>query len=393
MEFDPGELPKRKLYFESCGNGSGSRFALVEDGKLCEFRNLTNGDVPAVGEIYCGRVADISHENASCFVLLTTSDGNTVRGFLNNDRHMTGDEIIVCVSAPASGNKFCRLSERFSIPGRYIVLTFDATGNSVKVSRRISSDISRQRLYELGDSLRDSVSDGVDDNKVPGILFRTEAESAEDASIKAEFNGSYKTFRSIIDKFSKLKKDASFGLVYAPDQVAARLLEYSAATIEEIHTDSPELYDMALRSTGCGETKVHMHKTGYFSLMGIDREYARLSGRTVYLPSGGNIVIDRTEAMTVIDVNSSGAASAASDGDLFFKTNMEAAEEIARQLRLRSVTGTIVCDFINMDSAATEAAVFDVLKLKTMNDPAQTELFGFTKLKLFEITRSKGVFA
>ena len=393
MAFDLKQLPKRRLYFESDGTGNGCRFALFEDGKLCEFKNLINNDFTATGEIYCGRVADIVHENSSCFVLLTTKDGNTVRGFLNNDRHKAGDNIIVSVTAPASGNKFCRLSERFSLPGRYIVLTYDASGNSVKVSRKISCDGSRKRLYELGDSFSAQISAAADADIIPGMLFRTEAESADNASIKAEFNGSYKTFRTIIDKFLKLKQDASYGLIYAPDPVETRILSYRTETIEEIHTDSPEVYELATKLTYPNVEKVHMHKTGYFSLSGIDREYARLSGRTVYLPSGGNIVIDRTEAMTVIDVNSSGAASSASDGDLFLKTNMEAAEEIARQLRLRSVTGTIVCDFINMDSAASEAAVFDVLSKNTLNDPAKTELFGFTKLKLFEITRSKGVFA
>ena len=393
------KIPKRKLYFAS-GQRSGceivEKFALYEDGSLCEYKLFDNDSLPEQGDIFCVRAGDCFKETSQSFAILKESGGRQIRGFLNSSDHSPGDNILVTVTAPATGNKYCRLNEGVTLSGRYIVLYCGHGNGGVNISRRINDDIVRDRLDETGKNLIGSPALsalGLPEKLQPGIIFRTASENASDQDLKEEFEGLSGDLSAIVKKYDQLKSNKSFGLIYSPDVLTLKLLEYSSGSISEIHIDSPVLAEKALKLTGIRPENMIMHRRGYFETEGIDKEFARLSGRTVYLPSGGNIIIDRTEAMTVIDVNSSGASSGSNKSNSPNEINCEAAAEIARQLRLRSITGTVICDFISTESDSNEQEIVAIMKEKLSKDPARTEIFGFTRLKLLEMTRSKGVFA
>ena len=348
------------------------KYAVKADGKLIEYGSAARLET-APGAVYCGRAGDCVKTQEAAFIILKISGKDTLRGYLKTSTVKPGDRLPVQIIAPAEGDKPARLTDMIRLSGKYCVLLLggQAKGQQVKLSNRILDPAKRTELAELGDKLLNSLfawyrTENIESGFFAGgLIMRTACENADNDAILTDACTLKSVLDSICRKYSELAQNGGEGLIYVKP-------------VEEHLADE---YPDAVVKRG---------NEGLFEREGIDREYARASGRKVYLPSGGNIIIDRTAAMTVIDVNTD-AASAHTRRELILNTNLEAVEEIARQLRLRKITGITVCDLINMDDETDKSTVLQKIRTLFEQDPAKPEVFGFTKLGLLEISRKRSV--
>ncbi len=342
-----------------------NEIAVTEDGKLVGYRRLSHETVQT-GDIFWGRVVKCaSGGTGGCFVDL----GTDCEAFCaKRGDAAQGSFLPVMVVSAAHDNKPARVSFDIKIIGKYLVLL--SQENACGVSGKISDIDEKKRLKEVGVSIIDQYTD------IPGLIMRTEAARAGLAELKDEAS-------RLSGLWSRIKEGkASPGLIYRPISYMDYLNRFSP--LDSIITDSAEVYER-LRSF---YPDIRYRRHGDYSLFevkNVSSQLASLTGRRVWLPSGGNIVIEHTEAMTVIDVNS-GKATGNKAGAL--AVNLEAAREIMRQLRLRDIGGAIICDFIGM-SPEDNDKVLETMQALAKNDFGKPRVYGFTKLGLVEISRRR----
>lgn len=369
------------------------RYALFENGKLTEYSDITKTE-PAAGSIYAGRTGDFIKNTSSAFVILKEQSKGTLRGYLPSDRYRPGDAVLVQVKAPETSNKLCRLTDSPAISGQYTVLLLNAASDKVNVSAKLSDLSVRDHLKQLGNELLNQLNASCTMPVPGGIIMRTAAASAPDADIIADWKKLCDIARNVISGYLAASQNGTPGLLYQEDRTQALISKYVADPACTIYVNSALIRNEIISGLKIDPACEFVSDSeALFDKYGIDREYAKISGRTVNLPSGGNIVIDRTEALTVFDVNTASSVRASSRRELILNTNLEAVEEIARQLRLRSINGMVVCDFINMDHEPDGQLVIDRMREITRYDPAPVTVHGFTRLKLLELVRSRTVHA
>ena len=293
-----------------------------------------------------------------------------------------GDEIMVQAVKDPAGNKGVRLTSNVSFAGRYVV--FMPTIDFLGVSRRITNEKAREKLTQIGEELKPSGQ---------GIIIRTAAEHATRAEIKKEITYLMTQFNKISDEFAKVKAPAC---IYEEGNIAVRLIrDVYNSNIDKFVVADKELYDQVLEYAntfdGGLKRKLQLYdkKVDMFHYYGLDSDVATLLGNTVPLENGGYIVIDKTEALTAIDVNTGKFTGVYSLEDTVFKTNIIAAKEIARQLRLRNLSGMIIVDFIDMESEEHNQKLLEILEKALAEDREKCTLVGMTALGLVEITRKK----
>jgi len=294
----------------------------------------------------------------------------------------TGQEIIVQVTKEPIGTKGARVVTDITLPGRYVVLM--PTVDYVGVSRRINADGERDRLRKIAQSAKP---------RKMGVIVRTVAEGRSEEEIANDIQFLVKLWRRIQARARRAKApsmlhqdyDLAFRLVrdHFNDDVDAMILDDLAEfkKVEELMKMLPE--QLAER--------VHLYTDTepLFDTYGIEEEIARALRRKVWLDCGGYLIIDHTEALTVIDVNTGKFTGTTCLADTVFKTNMEAAVEIARQLRLRNIGGIIVIDFIDMEEENHQKQVIAALEKAMEGDKTKASVLGFTQLGLVEMTRKK----
>ena len=396
--------PETRLYLEY-RNDPGSiadaapesarslRYALFENGKLTEYSDISK-TAPAIGSIYAGRAGDCIKNTSSAFVILKEQGKGSLRGYLPSDRYRPGDTVLVQVKSSETSNKLCRLTDSPAISGIYTVLLLNAAADKVNVSAKLSDVSVRDHLKQLGTGLLGQLNASLSLPAPAGIIMRTAAADAGDNDIIADWQRLCAIAQKIMAGYLAASGHGTPGLLYQEDRTQVLISKYVNDPACTIFINSALIRNEI--TSGIKDEPACTFVTesqALFEQYGIDREYAKISGRTVNLPSGGNIVIDRTEALTVFDVNTASSVRAASRRELILNTNLEAADEIARQLRLRSITGMIVCDFINMDQEQDEQLIIDRMREFTMYDPAPVTVHGFTRLKLLELVRSRTVHA
>ncbi|MGC8498116.1 MAG: Rne/Rng family ribonuclease [Acidimicrobiales bacterium] len=295
-----------------------------------------------------------------------------------------GQTIVCQVTKNAIGAKGARLTQEVSLPGRFVVLVPNST--TVGISKRLP-DGERRRLRKI-----------VDDVKPPhhGVIIRTAAEgvSAEDLSrdvaslaekweaIEAEVARSsqprliYRDLDLAVRVLREELNDDYRGVLIDDVELFTKVREYVAAVNPEL-TDRIEFYDPAAESLPLFER--------YF----VHEQLHRALERKVFLPSGGSLIIERTEALTVIDVNTGKNVGKSNLEETVFRNNLEAAEEVARQLRLRDIGGIIVIDFIDMEAKANREAVASALRQALARDKTRTQVFDISELGLVEMTRKR----
>jgi ribonuclease G len=369
-----------------------TRVAITATGVVQELLIERTASRGLVGNIYVGRVARVLPGMQSAFVEI----GLERAAFLHvadiwdrRDRPIEkilseGEPVLVQVVKDPIGSKGARLSTQLSIAGRLLVyLPHDP---HIGISQRIEDEggraVLRERLKEL-----------VPAEEKGGFIVRTLAEAAGEEELRADL--------AYLRELWKAVGERSLGaeppkLIYQDLSLAQRVLrDMVTATTARVVVDSRENFQKltAFAERYMPQVRARLdHYTGerpLFELYNVEPEIERALSRRVELKSGGYLIIDQTEAMTTIDVNTGGFVGSRNFDDTVFKTNLEAAQAIARQLRLRNLGGIIIIDFIDMDSIEHRNAVLDELRRALARDRTRITLNGFTALGLVEMTRKR----
>jgi ribonuclease G len=345
-----------------------------------------------VGNIYVGRVARVLPGMQSAFIdigleraaFLHVADIRERKDTPIEETLAEGQPLLVQVVKDPIGSKGARLSTQVSIAGRLLV--YLPQHPHIGISQKIEDENGRAALRERLKELLPADEKG-------GFIVRTLAESAGEQELRADLaylRGLWKTIH-----------ERSLGaqpplLVYEDLSLAQRVLrDMVNPGTTRVLVDSRENFQKlaAFAERYMPQVRARLeHYTGerpLFDLYDVEAEIQRALSRRVDLKSGGTLIIDQTEALTTIDVNTGGYVGSRNFDDTVFKTNLEAAQAIARQLRLRNLGGIIIIDFIDMESAEHRAAVLDELRRAMGRDRTRVTLNGFTALGLVEMTRKR----
>lgn len=380
-----------------------TRVAVIEDGSLAEIYVEKNGGRRVAGSIYKGKVVNVLpgmqaafvniglEKNAFLYVddVITDVDafeGDEVYETIKNpsikDVLKVGQEILVQVVKEPMGTKGARVTTHITLPGRYLVLM--PMVDYIGVSRRIESDQERNRLKKLADEVRP--------NKM-GLIVRTVAEgvSRDELAQDMEF------LKKIWKKVQSAQKGPAPRLVHKDLSLLYRIVrDILSHDVDKMYINNRSEYEKVLELLDLispnMKSRVMFYKNrekAIFEQFNIESEIEKALNRKVWLKSGGYLVIDYTEALTSIDVNTGKFVGATNLEDTVLRTNLEAAREIARQLRLRDIGGIIVIDFIDMNSIEHQKQVISTLQEELKKDRTKANVLGLTQLGLVEMTRKK----
>jgi ribonuclease E len=374
------------------------RVAIVEGKELTDFYV----EVPSAGQlrgnIYKGVITALDRGLQAAFV----NFGPEKQGFLPLREVMPenfrakpkgktpnikevlakGQELVVQVELDQRGTKGAKLTNRVSLPGRYLVMI--PGKERLGISRKIEDKDARDRLREAFKGLR--VPKGM------GFILRTAGEDRTTEELSADLKYLTKLWNKIKREQKKAKAPS---LLYKEESIAVRTVrDYLTSDVHEVlvddratHKDVKRFLKLTMPWRSINVT-LYSKKEPIFDLYGLEEQIDRLGDRTVYLHSGGSIVIDRTEALTAIDVNSGRAKDKDIEG-LALRTNMDAAAEIGRQLRLRDIGGLIVIDFIDMKSSKNYHKVEERLRKALDLDKAHFDLTRISKFGMLEMSRER----
>lgn len=369
-----------------------TRVAVLESGTLQEIFVEHADRRSIVGDIYKGRVqnvlpgmeaafVDIGHNrNALLYVGDIFLEGKRQGEKRDISRLLKpGQQVVVQVTKDPMGGKGARLTTYLSIAGRYLVLLPQA--RTVGISHRLSEE-ERERLRRLVEELRP---------RDAGIIVRTAARDADTAELRKSLTYLGKVWHQV--RRASEKKRAPAVLYQEPELEIKVIRDVMDRTFERVLVDNsrvyrrvrhylktvaPALADRVFRYTG---------EAPLFEALDVNRQIKEALRREVDLPSGGYIVIDSTEALTAIDVNTGKYVGDKSLEETVLRTNIEAASEVVRQLRLRDIGGIIIIDFIDMNEARNRRAVLRALNQELEKDRTKTYVVELTKLGLVEMTR------
>ncbi|MBK7836983.1 MAG: Rne/Rng family ribonuclease [Candidatus Obscuribacter sp.] len=359
--------------------------ALLENDRVVEF--FVNRGELLLGDIYTASVENILPGIDAAFVNL----GKDKMGFLHandvpgqgplKERLVPKQKLLVQITKEPTGHKGPRVSTAISLPGRFLVLVPEERG--VSISRRISEARERARLKSVVNLMKPP---GV------GIIIRTEAKGQGDQELFEDFEQLWDRWQTIVSE-----AEASIGptLIYRDQDLLFRVIRDAYShEVTEIIADSPEGQRRAqeyLAGWAHKQTKVIFHTADESLLLskGIDKEIEAALSNRAELPSGGHLVIQPTEALTVIDVNSGRFTSSRTQAETVRRTNLEAAQEIPRQLRLRNIGGMVIVDFIDMDSRKDQQQVLEAFQRALEDDRAKPQIGQLSDLGLVELTRRR----
>ncbi len=371
--------------------------AVAEGKKLLEYRIEKKNKTVTIGSVFKGRVENVLPGMQAAFVnvglqkngyLSATDmlmdkaelDGKVETPSILNLK--VGDEIMVQAVKDPAGSKGVRLTSNISFAARYVV--FMPTIDFFGVSRKITNEKARERLTKIAETLKP---------KGQGIILRTAAEHASKSDIKREIVYLTEQYRYIVSDFNNYSAPKC---LYEEGDVAVRLLrDVYNADIGKFIVGDKEIYEKVLEYAKRSESalkrklKLYNKKIDMFHYYGLDEDVNTLLGNTVSLENGGYIVIDKTEALTSIDVNTGKYVGEDNLEDTVFNTNLIAAKEIARQLMLRNISGIIVIDFIDMEDEEHRVILLKALEEHLAEDREKCHVVGMSPLGLVEITRKK----
>ncbi|MFW6237994.1 MAG: Rne/Rng family ribonuclease, partial [Halanaerobiales bacterium] len=293
-----------------------------------------------------------------------------------------GQEIMVQVIKEPIGSKGPKITAKVSVPGRYFVLL--PHENKIGVSRRISDSEERKRLREIARGFS---------NGGQGLIVRTNAAGKKKRVMKRDYDYLVWLWGEINRRFQDSRAPAR--IYKAVELLKLIVRDYLSKKVNKVVVDDKDDYNQLIQLTEklapSMKTRI-FHYTGelpIFRNYGVENDLDRLLQRKVWLESGGYIIIDSTEALVSIDVNTGKFTGKKSQQMTVLKTNLEAAREVARQLKLRDMGGIIIIDFIDMFSREDQQKVLDELKKELANDRTKTAVLGLTRLGLVEMTRKK----
>jgi ribonuclease G len=388
-----------------------TRVALVENGMLQEVLLERNRKSSIVGNIYIGRVEKVLPGLQAAFIdigmsrsaFMHVTDVCSQQKLIrlegqsqnNSEQEVNfpsiskmvheGQKIIVQVYKDAIGSKGARVTCKLSIPSRFLVLLPNESEVST-LSIRITDEEERARLTSILGQIND-------ENSKHGIIARTNAENSHEDDLSRDYRFLIKLWGKVAQRIDtgKFKQ-----LVYQEFNLPTKTIrDFISSDVRVVRTDSFDVYIQLNKfikefvPEWSGELMHYKGVRPIFDFHSIDDEINRALKKFVPLKSGGNLVIDQNEAMTTIDVNTGKFVGFKNQEETVFRTNLEATQMIARQLRLRNLGGIIIADFIDMDEESHKLKVISTLENYLEQDPTRTYVHGITQLGLVEITRKR----
>ena len=375
--------------------GERDQIAVLEERQLVEHYITRAGARSMVGNIYLGKVENVLPGMEAAFVDLGRGRNAVLyAGEVSYDEDIEGEaprieqvlksgkNVIVQVTKDPIGGKGPRLTQEISLAGRYLVLV--PNSRLFGISRRLP-DGERGRLKDILKGIKPPEH---------GLIVRTAASGAGEEELRADLE-------RLAEEWAAIEKSAKRGraprVLYEEPELTVRVVRdlFTEGEFKEIVTDSPEVFDRVasyLKGVApelIGKVRMHEGPLPILEAYHVVEQIHKALDRKVWLPSGGYIVIDRTEAMTVIDVNTGKHVGKANLEETVTKTNLEAAEEVARQLRLRDIGGMIIVDFIDMLLERNREKVIETLKNELAQDKTRSQVFDISPLGLLEITRKR----
>jgi len=376
-----------------------TRVAVIEDKVVVEIYIERSLNQRLVGNIYKGKVENVLpgmqaafvdiglDKNAFLFVEDALAPRSGEEGFEPGAGHnitdvlKEGQEVLVQIAKEPIGTKGARVTTNMTLPGRYLVLMPNV--DYIGISRRIEDEKERERLRNV-----------VEKFKPPnmGLIVRTIAEGLSEEDFRQDI-------LLLTKLWKKIQNKACHGpcpnLIHKDLELVQRILrDLFTEDIDSLIIDSRYEYEKVMELMELTSPELKGRVTLYeqenlFEKYGVEEEIEKILKPRVWLKSGGYIVIDRTEALTAIDVNTGKYVGSTNLADTVLKTNLEACTEICRQLRLRNIGGIIIIDFIDMLSQSHQNLVLQKLEEETRKDKTKTNILGLTQLGLVEITRKK----
>jgi len=370
--------------------------ATLDGGKVSQFQVEAREGTGILGNIYVGKVRNVVKNINAAFVEF----GPDMMGYLSlynnalpkhtqgkgqkDGRILIGDEIIVQVTREAVKTKPPALTGKINFPGKYLAVVYGESG--LGISRKIKGQEKKEMLRDMLDKYV---------TKEYGIIARTNSANASPEEISEEMHRLLKRYHDI---FAAGMHRAPHACLYrAPEGFLTSITDAYETDLEEVITDSPKIHKRIvkyLEENGWQDripvTFWQQERGKVQCVYNIDRELRHALAQKVWLKSGGYLVIQPTEALVVIDVNSGKSISKKRDVQMnFLNINKEAALEIAHQIRLRNLSGIIVVDFIDMKDEETRQELLDLFSRELEKDRIPTKLVDMTRLGLVEITRKK----
>ncbi|HOB16644.1 MAG TPA: Rne/Rng family ribonuclease [Defluviitoga sp.] len=358
------------------------RIAILEDNKLTEiffedFETDTN-----TGKIFVGKIENVVPSLEAFFVNIGTGKNGFLR-FRDTigkaENYKVGDKVMVQVKKDGSSRKGPQLSMYISIPGKYLVY-LPYSSDNIGISKKITRQYERQRLREIAKKLL---------KKGEGIIFRTNSEGMEEEELASELENLRQIFQNIQEKYEAANKPQI--LFEETDFMEYILRERLDSNTKKIIVDNKQIYRKLKRLLKTFKFKpiLEFVRGDSFKEYGVYNQMNEIFNKKVVLENGGIITIDRAEALTVIDVDSASNLEGKNVEETSYITNLEAAKEIVRQLRLRNIGGMIVVDFIDMKDPMHRKEVIEVIKEESQKDKSKLTVVGFTNLGLLELIRKR----
>lgn len=373
------------------------QIVLVEDGNIIEYYEEEEQDNKNEGNIYVGVVKDIIKGMQAAFVdigieknslihlkdILEKKDEKKERQNLNQDISTIltpNQKLLVQIKKDSNEKKGARISTHINLPGKYIVLMPNT--DIITVSQKIEDKEEQERLLQL---VRKTVSKG------NGAVVRTSAEGKEKEIIE--------DIKYVENKWEKIVKDSQDETQKVPRQlykseniVEKMLMDLAGKGISQVTVnDSLDYNEISKIKAENQEYKnlpiVVKSEESIFDIYGLEQQINKINNRKIWLKCGGFITIDKTEALTAIDVNTGKYTGNKTMEDTVFKVNKEATIEIAKQLKLKDIGGIIIIDYIDMEEEEDKKAIEQLLREELRKDRSKTQIEGFTKLDLMEMTR------
>ncbi len=378
-------------------HGDRDQIAILEEKSLVQHYVTRAGARSMVGNVYLGRVQNVLPGMEAAFVdvgrgrnaVLYAGEVNYSPEDLEGKQpprieHVlkSGQSVLVQVTKDPIGGKGARLTAKISMPGRYLVLqpNWEITG----ISKRLD-DRERRRLRALLKKIR---PDG------HGVIVRTAAEEATEEDLRADVDRLLSEWTAIEKKAKRAKAPA---VLYEEPELTVKVVRdlFTDEEYRELVTDSERVYTLVTEYLSgvapdlLPKVRLHSGKLPVFEEFHVVEQIHKGLDRKVWLPSGGYLVIDRTEALTVIDVNTGKSVGKTNLEETVVNTNIEAAREVARQLRLRDIGGMIIIDFIDMLLEQNKRRVVETLKEEMARDKTRSQVFDISPLGLLEVTRKR----
>ena len=367
---------------------------VAENGNIVEKYEEANNQKRLEGGIYLGKVADILPGMQAAFVdigekknafihlkdLLPKIDVKTgnPEEIINNikDVIQKGTTLLIQVKRDSTNNKGARISTHISIPTRFLVFMPDT--NIVTISQKIEDEKEKNRLLEI---VRKNLPEGC------GCIIRTSAEGKKEEDIITDIKQVEKLWKQIKSKAKKENVNAPKMIFKSQGIIEKVLTDMMDQNVDRILVDNQTIYEKVSKIVLDNKIKVELSDTSVMEMYDIEKQLEKANSRRLWLKCGGYITIDKTEALTAIDVNSGKYIGKDSFEKTVFTVNKAASIEIAKQLRLRDIDGIIIIDYIDMKEEKNKEEIIKILEDNLKHDRSKTQVIGFSKLNLLEMTR------